>query len=155
MSTTIDNHCKDCCCARSWEALGITEYTGKSIPEHVAELTAQLEEMKRENTRLSRAVEVIDDMGVYPAAILNGPNQYEKRTDKMDGWNDAVMEMHKRVAGVEPGLETSSDRLIKYIEDHLGHLARHAHSIYEVIDAAADLHPERKVQQTVDTQPVV
>lgn len=31
-------HCKDCCCARSWEALGITKYTGKSIPEHIEEL---------------------------------------------------------------------------------------------------------------------
>lgn len=31
-------HCKDCCCARSWKALGIGEYTGKSIPEHVSDL---------------------------------------------------------------------------------------------------------------------
>lgn len=31
-------HCKDCCCARSWAALGITKYTGKSIPEHIEEL---------------------------------------------------------------------------------------------------------------------
>lgn len=40
-------HCKDCCCARSWKALGITEYTGKSIPEHIDSLralNAQLEE---------------------------------------------------------------------------------------------------------------
>ena len=31
-------HCKDCCCAQSWAALGITKYTGKSIPEHILEL---------------------------------------------------------------------------------------------------------------------
>lgn len=31
-------HCKDCCCAQSWESLGITEYTGKSIPEHIKEI---------------------------------------------------------------------------------------------------------------------
>jgi len=36
--TEIKHHCKDCCCARSWEALGISEYTGKSIPEHIAAL---------------------------------------------------------------------------------------------------------------------
>ena len=41
-----DNHCKDCCCARSWEALGITEYTGKSIPEHISELQAENERLK-------------------------------------------------------------------------------------------------------------
>ena len=37
---SIDEHCKDCCCAKAWEALGITEYTGKSIPEHILELKA-------------------------------------------------------------------------------------------------------------------
>lgn len=31
-------HCVDCCCARSWEALGISEYTGKSIPEEITHL---------------------------------------------------------------------------------------------------------------------
>lgn len=35
-----DEHCKDCCCAESWKALGISEYTGKSIPEHIADLRA-------------------------------------------------------------------------------------------------------------------
>lgn len=34
-------HCRDCCCARSWEALGIDSYTGKAIPEHITELRAQ------------------------------------------------------------------------------------------------------------------
>jgi hypothetical protein len=36
-----NEHCKDCCCARSWAALGISEYTGKSIPEHIASLRAE------------------------------------------------------------------------------------------------------------------
>lgn len=35
------SHCQDCCCARSWEALGIDTYTGKSIAEHIQELKAQ------------------------------------------------------------------------------------------------------------------
>lgn len=35
-------HCHDCCCARSWKALGVTEYTGKSIPEHIEELRVNL-----------------------------------------------------------------------------------------------------------------
>lgn len=38
-----DGHCKDCCCARSWEALGITEYTGRSIPEEIERLQAVVE----------------------------------------------------------------------------------------------------------------
>jgi hypothetical protein len=38
-----ENHCKDCCCARAWKALGITGYTGLSIPEHILALRTQLE----------------------------------------------------------------------------------------------------------------
>ncbi len=41
--TEDENHCKDCCCARAWKALGITEYTGLSIPEHIQMLRTQLE----------------------------------------------------------------------------------------------------------------
>lgn len=35
-------HCQDCCCARSWKALGISEYTGLSIPEHIQQLREAL-----------------------------------------------------------------------------------------------------------------
>ena len=38
-----EEHCKDCCCARSWKALGVTAYDGKSIPDHITALTAKLE----------------------------------------------------------------------------------------------------------------
>ncbi len=40
-----ENHCVDCCCAQSWKALGITQYTGKSIPEHIAALAASHEKL--------------------------------------------------------------------------------------------------------------
>jgi len=42
-------HCKDCCCARSWKALGITNYTGKSIPEHIEQLRGLLDLAKEEH----------------------------------------------------------------------------------------------------------
>lgn len=38
-----DQHCRDCCCARSWKALRVTEYTGLSIPEHIEALRSTLE----------------------------------------------------------------------------------------------------------------
>jgi hypothetical protein len=38
-------HCKDCCCAQSWEALGVKEYDGGSIPEHINSLQAENEEL--------------------------------------------------------------------------------------------------------------
>ncbi len=38
-----EKHCKDCCCARSWRALGITDNTTNlSIPEHIQQLREQL-----------------------------------------------------------------------------------------------------------------
>ena len=37
-TSDVVNHCVDCCCARSWSALGVTEYDGKSIPEHITRL---------------------------------------------------------------------------------------------------------------------
>lgn len=35
-------HCMDCCCARSWKALGVSQHTGRSIVEHIEELRAAL-----------------------------------------------------------------------------------------------------------------
>lgn len=35
------NHCADCCCARAWKALEISEYTGKSISEEITALKAE------------------------------------------------------------------------------------------------------------------
>lgn len=42
---TLSSHCDDCCCARSWKALGITQYTGKSIPEHITLMREALEKI--------------------------------------------------------------------------------------------------------------
>jgi hypothetical protein len=50
-----DNHCKDCCCARSWAALGITEYDGKSIPEHISALRSELDALNAKLTELMEA----------------------------------------------------------------------------------------------------
>jgi hypothetical protein len=64
-------HCADCCCARSWEALGISEYTGKSIPEEIThlrewmiknrdaatELQYQLDDEVKENERLRKIID--------------------------------------------------------------------------------------------------
>ena len=63
MRKTYDaEHCDDCCRARSWEALGITEYTGKSIPEHILDLKASLAlnaSMLAKQTDLARDAEAM------------------------------------------------------------------------------------------------
>ena len=46
--TTEIAHCRDCCCARSWKALGVSDYDGMSIPEHIARLRADLAEMTKQ-----------------------------------------------------------------------------------------------------------
>ena len=52
-----EKHCRDCCCARSWKALGvhvseingvfIGDNTGMSIPEHIEQLREQRDEAMR------------------------------------------------------------------------------------------------------------
>ncbi len=37
-----ENHCKDCCCARSWKALGSPKYDARDISEHIASLRAKV-----------------------------------------------------------------------------------------------------------------
>ena len=39
-------HCYDCCCARSWKALGVDKYDGKSIPEHIEQLQDKIKQLK-------------------------------------------------------------------------------------------------------------
>ena len=80
-----DNHCKDCCCARSWEALGITEYTGKSIPEHISELQAENERLKKEleKHRWIPVAERLPELGdMYQ--VLRKHNQYPTTREYME-----------------------------------------------------------------------
>ena len=64
-----DEHCKDCCCARSWKALGIAEYTGKSIPEHIADKNAQIDRMREPTKEMQDAIWLA-------AQLQNANNQY-------------------------------------------------------------------------------
>lgn len=63
----MEEHCKDCCCAQSWAALGITEYTGKSIPEHISELRQALLNVSQ---GLSLAYDALEK-GYYDEAMLH------------------------------------------------------------------------------------
>jgi hypothetical protein len=42
-----EQHCRDCCCAQSWRALGVTEYDGRSIVEHIADLRHGLAKLQQ------------------------------------------------------------------------------------------------------------
>ena len=54
-------HCADCCCDKSWKALGITEYTGKSIPEHIAELRQQAASGQRAVEAMDKIIKCMDN----------------------------------------------------------------------------------------------
>ena len=56
-----DSHCVDCCCARSWDALGVSEYDGKSIPEHITELRAEVAALKEIIVDARDWVSVLDE----------------------------------------------------------------------------------------------
>lgn len=45
--------------------------------------------------RLRAALDAATDVGVYPQSVTGGDKPYEKRTDYMEGWNDAQKEALK------------------------------------------------------------
>lgn len=68
-----NEHCKDCCCARSWKALGIDHYTGESIPEHIEALRKDAERFAKLERMAQRQKVTINDTGVIPYRVcLNG-----------------------------------------------------------------------------------
>ena len=60
-------HCIDCCCARSWKALGITEYTGLSIPEHIERLRPLLPPALQQLNDFSLDDGILHSVRVNPA----------------------------------------------------------------------------------------
>lgn len=54
--------------------------------------------------RLRRALDAATDVGVYPAAVIGGEKPYEKRTEYMEGWNDATRAaLREAAACLHPG----------------------------------------------------
>ena len=80
-ASDVVNHCVDCCCARSWSALGVPEYDGKSIPEHITRL--------RDSEALARGkiaeqmIEIARLKDHYETGILAGENDCKKHAGKV------------------------------------------------------------------------
>ncbi len=94
-ATKTANHCADCCCARSWAALGITEYTGKSIPEHITELKLELAAAKEANEKLKSRQCIIISVGqLFDAIAMAGSDDIEMEIiiEKMKAWKCADTE---------------------------------------------------------------
>ncbi len=76
----MSNHCKDCCCAQAWKALGVSEYTGKSIVEHI-------EELKTEMWRLNKLVsELATKEEIYQAAQFQPVNTIQQADHRLPHW---------------------------------------------------------------------
>jgi len=43
----------------------------------------------------------VESMGIYPQAVSGGKNPYEKRTERMEGHNDALMSIINRVGVID------------------------------------------------------
>lgn len=83
-----DNHCKDCCCAQSWEALNIASYTGKSIPDHIRLLRAELAEAREatDNYWYDRYRCVVD----RAEQAETDRDRYREALERIDDDNDAT-----------------------------------------------------------------
>ena len=78
-------HCIDCCCARSWTALRVTKYDGKSISEHIDALVAS-------NAELVAALEILADIP------LESFDKHNKPDYPLMGWNGHVLKVHHVLA---------------------------------------------------------
>jgi hypothetical protein len=109
-------HCKDCCCARCWKALGITEYTGKSIPEHIDALRAEVEHWRKgANEHVSRMLYDAHtaELRAEVAALHNSHALHIDLSTELAQENVAL---RARVKQLETGydvLRTSSNRQIE------------------------------------------
>lgn len=59
-----------------------------------------------------------DSLGVYPQQVKVGSNNdYEKRTERMEGWNDALMKMIDYGSTIEKWLKSLPDEHRRTVED--------------------------------------
>lgn len=95
-------HCKDCCCAQSWKALGITQYTGKSIPEHITDLRNKLifecdssDQLSQLRTAYREALEALKHWKSYSESPIpaNEDEQEQAGEDFTNVWfeTDAIL----------------------------------------------------------------
>ncbi len=90
LSLKEQEHCKDCCCAKSWEALGIKDYTGKSIPEEIVKLKKEkwgileLEGLSLRQETEARILGIIgeetDKDKIYPTDIFKEVSPFQLST---------------------------------------------------------------------------
>jgi hypothetical protein len=73
-------HCKDCCCARSWEALGITTYTGMDIPDHIRALA---EESREKTSQIALRDEALRQQDTRIAELEQIGREYVAQTDPL------------------------------------------------------------------------
>ena len=72
--------------------------------EHIAALEAKLEAMERPT--VETMLRVLAEIGIYPRAIIG---EYEQRTDFMDGWNAALIEIGKQLAVLPAAQQEKED----------------------------------------------
>lgn len=52
----------------------------------------------------------VEAMGFYPAAVKGGTHPYDKRTEKMEGHNEALMHIHEKVCSIANFIEACQCR---------------------------------------------
>lgn len=52
---------------------------------------------------------IVGSMGIYPMSMKGGPKDYEQRTEFMEGWNAAVMEITRKYVDIAKALEDKED----------------------------------------------
>ena len=121
MNNSIDNnnnHCRDCCCAKSWEALGVHEYSGKSIPEHIAELKIERDNLlaRLEITRADRNEQrrLVIEHDQTKSELFDRITTVSSDRDRLlEACLQAAMAMQSAWYELEPGKSVFGDQFIR------------------------------------------
>lgn len=57
----------------------------------------------------------IDNVGIYPQAVVGGSHSYKKRTDKMEGHNECLFEIGKMNSNIYSFLEGLPEEVLKLL----------------------------------------
>ena len=120
----MENHCRDCCCARSWKALGISKNTGKSIVEHIELLKREIIALRLENESLDHQLQ--DTQADYgelkaqiEATILAGRYSYQVVWSQEDDEYVATCEAWPYLSWLATEHDEALDGLIKLVASEI------------------------------------
>ena len=117
-----EGHCRDCCCARAWEALDVAEYDGKSIPEHIILLRNYAAEQcdlaadRKDEIRLMKRHD-LNEIKRLQARVEELEEVQEVASAGLEGWRKESIRLRERVQELEDDVREGVEVQVRYVAE--------------------------------------